>query len=361
MKSRSPVNISPTTADKVIQHTLLSIQTINEAGWKAATPYIWRTIRFRRNNDYHSFFAPIRRLLERTASIDRRTRLRQATLETRTQDISRFFRSTGWIRAIVLDAAPTNEIDSINEVIRDIDLAHEIAIQILERRHYIGQGVVLHLAGVCETLGTGFWASRVEVLRRFTANSKPTELEVWTPPKNGVGIMKTFWGNVRIIHPASSKTPSTIHNLLPRQWHDTLEGDLTVWLHPEWIGIDEIDGGIPEFSLASCIGEWLYKTICDDFMRKDIPGNNVRSTLAIRGWAGCPCGCNPRSPLESNLEVMIQMIGHYAQKRSEEPWLKGMPGLMMEARIKAFFEEERLKFCWTPCAAYEESEGQKQE
>ncbi len=66
-------------------------------------------------------------------------------------------------------------------------------------------------------------------------------------------------------------------------------------------------------------------------------------------------------PLESNLEVMIQMIGHYAQKRSEEPWLKGMPGLMMEARIKAFFEEERLKFCWMPCAAYEESEGQKQE
>jgi hypothetical protein len=355
------MNISPTTADKVIQHTLLSIQTVNKAGWGAATPCIWRTIRFRRNDDYHSFFAPIRRHLERTASVDRRARLQEAAPENRTQDLSRFFRSADWIRAIVFDSAPLSEIDGIDEVIRNIAFADDIAVQILERRHYIGQGVVLHLAGVCEMLGTGFWASRVEVLRRFVANSEPTELEVWTPPKNGLGIMKTFWGNVRIIHPTSSKTPSTIHNLLPRQWHDTLEGDLTVWLHPEWMGIDKIDGGIPKYSLASCIGEWLYKTICDESTRKDIPGNNVRSTLAIWGWAGCPCGCNPRSPLESDLEAMIKMIGHYAQRRSEEPWLDGMPGPMMEARIKAFFEEERLKFCWTPCAAYEESEGQKQE
>lgn len=357
MKSRSPVNISPITADKVIQHTLLSIQTINEAGWKAATPYIWRTIRFRRNNDYHSFFAPIRRLLERTASMIRRARLRRATPEARTQDLSRFFRSTGWIRAIVLDAAPTIEVDGINEVIRDIDLAHEIAVQMLGRPHYLGQGVILHLAGVCEMLGKGFWASHVKVLRRFIADSQPTKLEVWDPPKDGGGIIRTFWLNVKTIQPASSTTPSTIHNLHLGQWDELPNGDLTVWLHPEWIGSDEVPGVNPNDSLALSIGEWLHRTICDDFVWEHIPG----ATLAIWGWADCPCGCDRGDRPELDLKAMIKTISHYVQSSLETSRLDGLQGPEKDARIKAFFEEERLKIRWKPCAEYEESERQKQE
>jgi hypothetical protein len=45
--------------DRIVQRTLLSLQLVSKAGWRAATPFIWRTLKFKRDEDYISFYDPI--------------------------------------------------------------------------------------------------------------------------------------------------------------------------------------------------------------------------------------------------------------------------------------------------------------
>jgi hypothetical protein len=56
----------PLTEFMALQKTFLAIQRISRAGWKAATPYVWRNLTFTRVDDYLSFFAPITRFSNRT-------------------------------------------------------------------------------------------------------------------------------------------------------------------------------------------------------------------------------------------------------------------------------------------------------
>lgn len=79
MKADPKEGIQFAPTDEVIQATLLSIQLVSKAGWRAATPHIWRIVTLTWSQNYHSFFAPAIRFIERTPRRSQAARLSRAS------------------------------------------------------------------------------------------------------------------------------------------------------------------------------------------------------------------------------------------------------------------------------------------
>lgn len=223
MKSNHPMSVPPTTADKVIQRILLSIQTINTAGWRAATPCLWRTLRFKREDDYVSFFMPIMRLLERTPHIQEAAKVSQASFLTdqgcvppndiHRDDLQRFFRSAQWISDVVFDSAPPPVVRGA------IDLAHTIAVEVLGTTCYFGRGISLHLDRLVSDLtDLRPWLQEFSLLLRLIGDTRPANIEVWDTPITKDSDSHIFWINLNktLYFATKSDQPHlTIHNMMP--------------------------------------------------------------------------------------------------------------------------------------------------
>jgi hypothetical protein len=368
MKSNHPMNVPPTTADKVIQRTLLSIQTINIAGWTAATPYLWRTLRFKKKDDYVSFFIPITRLLQRTPHIQETARVSQASSlmdqgcdysngDHHRNDLRRFYRSAQWIRNLVFDPAPPL---SLRE---EIDLAHTIAIEVLGTACYFGRGISLHLNGLTSSLSSVLsWDQECGLLARLIGDTRPANVEVWDTPIVENNDSYILWVNLhRILGlPSNSDQPHlTVHNMMPDRFDYLFYQDLTFRLSSEWIRLAN-----PIEALASVLGEAVSSRICHDHATTDTSPNagviRKRSRIAVWGWLGCPCGCDIVSCPESDVRVIIKSISRWALQALRESSLRAMPRHWMEEAIRTFFEEKRLEICGEPCAGYKERERKKE-
>lgn len=370
MKSCHPMNVPPTTADNVIQRTLLSIQTINTAGWRAATPFLWRTLRFKKKDDYVSFFIPITRLLQRTPHIQQPARVSQASFlmdqgrdhsngDHHRNDLRRFFRSAQWIRNLVFDSAPPLNLRE------EIDLAHTIAVEVLGTACYLGRGISLHVDGL--TVGLTDlrpWDPELGLVRRFIGDTRLAKVEAWDPPFTGDVNSHSFWSNLRKILGLASnyaQLPLTIHSTTPGPFRCTLFQDVTVRLGSEWALLSR--PADPSEMLASILGNAVSARICHDHEMKDTSPNAVVirefPRLSIWGWLGCPCGCDKVSCPESDVRVIIKMITRYALQALKRSWLRGMPRHLMKESIRTCFEEKRLEICGEPCARYKERERMK--
>jgi hypothetical protein len=74
--------------------------------------------------------------------------------------------------------------------------------------------------------------------------------------------------------------------------------------------------------------------------------------LAAWGWLGCPCGCNSDIYPENNPQVVIDMITRHLKQYAERPrnrWL--LPSI--DGEIRDIFDTKRLEICATTCAAHE--------
>lgn len=345
MKSRSPTEIRATPADKVIQRTLLSIQTVSKAGWRAATPYIWHTLRFKNDDDYLSFFAPIRRLLKQTTATDRHSRLHEATSflkdDSSRQDLHRFFQSVEWIRSIVLDEAPSLELYD------DIDLAGRVAVPIFRKTpHFLGEGVTLHLDGVCATMGEADWpAVKIQVLRLFLASSLHGNIEIWNLPGPDDWTLSKFWNNYYLFRGRlDENSPLVIHNIRPDRLADipySRHRYLTIWLHPDWNQLHPAQTSTGDNPLAWNMGYYIYDVL---YSKYDI------RRLAVWGWLGCSCLCNASIWPNHNAKGIIGEISDHARAHFER---NGTASGAANDMIKAFLDAGRLVICPTPCTAYD--------
>lgn len=370
MKSNHPMNVPPTIADKVIQRTLLSIQTINIAGWRAATPYLWRTLRFKREDDYVSFFIPITRLLERTPHIRETARVSQASFLTDPRcdppnksyrdDLRRFFRSTRWIRNIVFDSAPPVSL------LEEIHLAHTIAVKVLGTACYLGRGMTLHLNGLTGGLtNLRPWAQEFSLLFQLVGDTRPANVEVWYTPIAKDIDSHTFWINLHKILRLATESDQphlTIHNMMPDRFHYTFYQRLTLRLSSEWVYLRRLANPIE--ALASVLGEAVSVRICRDHAMTDTSPNagviQKRSRLAVWGWLGCPCGCDIVDCPQSDVREIIESISRWALQALRKSSLRAKPRHWMEETIRAFFEEKRLEICGEPCARYKERKRKKE-
>lgn len=345
MKSRSPTEIRATPADKVIQRTLLSVQTVSKAGWRAATPYIWRTLRFKSEDDYHSFFAPISRLLKQTTAREGFTRRNQATSLIRDgdylpEDLCRFFQSAEWTRSIVFDASPSREhFDHIG-------LAGDIAMQkFRKRRAYIGKEITVHLDGVCAAMGNTDWPGfDIEPLHCFLRQCKLNTFEIWNPPGFDVWTFSKFWTNYNMLRRKRDELPPlVVHDILTGRLGNIpyhAHGDLTIWLHPDWKQLDaETPAG--DLDLAGDVGFYMYHVLSHKYDDR---------RLAVWGWLGCSCLCNASICREHDARGIIGEISDHARANFER---NGTASGAANDMIQAFLDEGRLKICPTPCAAYE--------
>lgn len=129
--------IEPTAADGIILRTLLDIQVVSKAGWRAATPFIWEALRFEIEDDYVSFFSPITRLLREARCVTKeRTASRVIKMikddARRPAEVDRFFRYTRWIRTIHIHCAPPLAIQE------ELSLIGDIAKELVGTSMYLG-------------------------------------------------------------------------------------------------------------------------------------------------------------------------------------------------------------------------------
>lgn len=97
----------PTKADRLIIKTLLRIQLVSKAAWRAATPFIWEHLRLGCQPYFRSFFSPITRLLEQgqRRGLFKRSQIVEMVEHDAScpDEIHRFFKSCHWIRTIQIN------------------------------------------------------------------------------------------------------------------------------------------------------------------------------------------------------------------------------------------------------------------
>jgi hypothetical protein len=365
MKADPKEGIQSAPTDKVIQATLLSIQLVSKAGWRAATPHIWRIVTLTWGQNYHSFFAPAIRFVEREPQLDQSARVSRASMllnrnDDGVEDLQRFFQSTEWIHIIFFDMVPPVEL------VKEIDLTHAIAAHVIGRPHYFGQGVALHLRGVREMLEirTESWREEFEMLRRFISISDPTTIELWSPPhvEQSNSKCKCFWAAFASLSTDLDKARLVFHDFSTGYFAYAPYRDITIWLNQTWT-YAELDSGA-ERSLVSELGLWLSNVLhLDSAKLKYNPLKEVTSPkLVIWGRLGCPCGCDAMWLPEKDVQVIIQRISRLAKEHltSSPNRFNDQLGLSIDDRIKSIFDAKRLEICVEPCDAYKKRVHEKQ-
>lgn len=350
LKMRCMFLFRPLAEFKALQNTLLAIQRTSRAGWKAATPYVWRNLTFTRADDYLSFFAPITRFSNRTPV--RKTlpaKIRQAASlangdEGLPEDLSRFFRATEYIHTIRFEAIPPLSVKN------EIALAHGIAVEVLGKPYYLGQAVHLEMDEVCAIIGAQGHKRDVKMLGSFIVASKPARIDLWNIDASDEEENTRFWNDFEILNPKSQNTPLVLHDLISGQLSDIPYKNLTISMSPGWHWM--YDEGEASRTLAIDLGIWVYDTVLDEYGSADptADGDEVQAQMTVTGWSGCPCKCDEDMYPLTNTRLVLAQIKQYATNMSRNIILSQGP--TMAERIQIFFNDERLKLTVALCEGY---------
>lgn len=333
-----------------LRSTLLAIQRTSKAGWTAATPHIWHTVEFRQDDDYLSFFAPITRFVDQLQPQPCTSGLVSAAAALADgdaglpEDVQRFFRSAGWIRAMDFDATPPRSLKD------EVPFAHGIAINILNKIHYLGLGVVVRLYEIIQKMGCKRYRRDIQLLGRFLADSKPAIIEVSTSTVASFGedAYERFWHDLSVISPEFETghiPPVVLHNMTV---NDLIGGlpyrDLTVHMCSGWQYNEENEDATSQ-DLILDLGMWVTYALLQGDNDHQKQGGQGRARLGIWGWLGCPCKCNLDEYPDVDGEEILEEIKSAAK-------VTAAPGQSLEGRIQTFFDDKRLVLYSTPCENY---------
>jgi hypothetical protein len=138
--------VEPLLEDQLIRKTLLSIQLVSRAGWKAATPFLWDNLKLTCDADYISVFAPITRLLHNLPLTTKGGSRSLAVAMVKEDvecpaDVERFFKSTRWIRTIHIRSPPPLKVGEELRLAGHLAKAREGTVL------YLGNDIDLYLGG----------------------------------------------------------------------------------------------------------------------------------------------------------------------------------------------------------------------
>lgn len=231
--------IEPTAADGIILRTLLDIQVVSKAGWRAATPFIWGTLRFEIDYDYVSFFSPITRLLREARCVTKeRTACRVIKMikddARRPADVDRFFGYTRWVRTIHIHRAPPLAIQE------ELSLIGDIAKELVGTSMYLGEDIDLNLSNdICSLLMHDCLAPKATFrFRQLVKGFLPAEITIVSPPEERVWPSDMSWKNFEETGKDWKDVPMFIYNSLPGQLRQWCHRHTTVFVaHPSLLSV----------------------------------------------------------------------------------------------------------------------------
>jgi hypothetical protein len=365
LNDMQPKVVPPSTGDPLIRKTFLSIQLVSQAGWRVATPYIWHTLKLANDKDYVSFFAPVSPFLNGAldSSLDGRWHedIVAATGEENGSlpaSLERFLLAVCWINSIVLQAAPPLSVQCQVENISE--LLHEI-----RGDHFITTKVHLFLSGRSSpSKDTEEGTLRLDLLETFvSAFEEVVSITVFAIPAN-YDASHRFWIAYGRLQSACNwdDAPLTIHHVAERVgWPISMpHKDTTFWLSDSIsyrANCEPTAGTDDEIAIIVARAIFSRMHIHDTLF--------TSSSLQVKGWAGCPCGCTPTPYTVSEVtlveritqyytlseEALIEMVIQYYEGYMEDldyPKDNGLEGAestfeVCRTAVKKAFEEGRIK------------------
>lgn len=348
--------VRPTDGDRIIQKTLLNIQIVCDAGWHAATPYIWKTLYLTRAEDYASIFHPIIRLLESAPRISQNRRYTHVfslinANSSRRAGVNRFMVATSWVREIVIDTVPSAQLAE------PVDLAAILAEHLYHKARYLENADTLHLRVIGQTLGCEpTWNQELETLREFNAQFVPVRVEVWDTSWCNFDRHPKFWPHFQFLSRSWLKLMFTFHDAGPQELvyiarlsADTRIGSAQVRLASidawaEYVVGYEMNGHDPETKVSFELGFWIGEAI----LKRD--HDFINTELEIWSWPECPCGCSPEKHVSIDKGRVISLVVQYAVfylklQCPASDWS------VHERNIRNAFQAKRVHLCEPPCSA----------
>lgn len=230
--SQTPVD------DQLIKRTLLNLQTVRKAGWRAATPFIWKTLTFVKEDDYLSFFSPITALIATVPPSPAAERFKHMadllkSRANRPAPMDRFLTSLHWIRSVATTSAPPvgigDELDFTSQVL--------LEVQGVELRAF-GSGMRLVLGGgLCPPDGSANAAEQIQLLKRFAYNLLPSIIRVFGIPSETPEDTDRFWDIIRELQEECDyppELPMAITDLRRGQLRYTANAHVYIDLSDRW-------------------------------------------------------------------------------------------------------------------------------
>jgi hypothetical protein len=372
LNDMQPKVVPPSTGDPLLRNTLLSIQLTSKAGWKAATPYIWQTLRFAKDEDYVSFFAPVslfhRSVYASNPGSDDRYKYYEDLLHSLCDDngerslpahlesgLDRFFFALEWIDSIVIESAPPVSVQYEMENIRETKEA------MWGGGDSLADGVDFFFGGkFCPPQDTveGDLKSRLDSLHTFVTAFEPGGINVFDIPTADIDEAKWFW----TVHDRLMSAcewlyePLTILDLQPGCPLTAAYDLTTICLSPKASWLDHGPHHDFDQEIAKGIAWFIFKRMTD------YGDTSFESFLHVKGWIGCPCGCDAHDYTTASTETLIDMIRRLVKGHLEVSGLHNDYGLdgadstfnIINRAVREAFETQQIKICWTPCNDYEQ-------
>lgn len=307
---------SQTSVDKqLMKRTLLDLQTVSKAGWKAATPFIWKTLTFVKEDDYLSFFSPITALVATVPPSPATGRFKHMvdllkSRANRPAPMDRFLSSLHWIRSVAITSAPPVEIGD------ELDFTSQVLLEVqgIELRAF-GSGMRLVLGGgLCPPDGSAHASERLQLLQRFTNNLLPSVIGVFDIPSETPEDTDRFWDIIRELQEQYEYPPPplAISDLRRGQLRYTANAhvfidlsDRSFWSNPKSI-IDD-----PDNHIANEIADFVAERMMND------DALFYESTLTIKKWLGCPCGCDVHEYAGLEKRTLVEEISEFVMERMD--------------------------------------------
>lgn len=221
--------IEPTDSDRLILRTLLNIQVVSKAGWRAATPIIWKNVILTSDKRYTSFFSPITRLLElsRERCFFRRSQILGMIKDDAAcpAELDRFFTATRWISTIQIHSTPPESIRT------ELSLMSDLARKRLGTSFYLGEGIKLYFRGcLCSLLVHDEPTDGLAQLYSLVQGAWPAEITFWEPYYRSDCEMT--WRNFEDIGRHCKDAVLVIPNLAPGQLENCSHPFTTVIVDP---------------------------------------------------------------------------------------------------------------------------------
>lgn len=369
LNDMQPKVVPPSTGDPLIRKTFLSIQLVSQAGWRVATPYIWHTLRLAKDEDYVSFFASVslfhRSLhasnpgsdrwyyedLLQTLCDENGEQLLPAHLEP---GLYRFFSALKWIDSAVIESAPPVSVQYEMENIRETKQA------IWGGEDSLADEVDFFFGGkFCPPQDTveGDLKSRLDSLHTFVTAFEPGGINVFDIPTADIDEAKWFW----TVHDRLMSgcewlyEPLTILDLQPGCPLTAAYDLTTICLSPKASWLDHGPHHDFDQEIAKGIAWFIFKRMTD------YGDTSFESFLHVKGWIGCPCGCDAHDYTTASTETLIDLIRRLVKGHLEDSGLHNDYGLdgadstfnIINRAVREAFETQQIKICWTPCNDYE--------
>lgn len=279
------------TEYKALQRTLLSIQLVSQAGWRAATPLLWENVKPAKDADYISFFAPITRNMARLSDDKAWETIASALIRhdpNLPSDIQRFFKATHWTRTFHIRSSPPSEI---HEEILSIENLHEQALfswpsgTSLHRGKCIDRYLGDHL---CSLLSSDLWNNEVDSLSALLGQLITARITLWDMPIDVGSSYGTTWDNFDTIGLQNcwGHDHLTVYDpgvgQLPLSWG--IDSSSIVVVLTAQRGHDNFHES-REASLRA-VGRFIVDRLLE------YGHNRAEVILDVQTYIGCRCGCD---------------------------------------------------------------------